>query len=139
MDLVRTVEEAARARGCRVIEFPVGCTFCRRPLSNIEKTWFDAYGMNLRWVEGTPYACCLPCMRRCARVEFTLHLQRYTSASGIEKALGTQLHTLPVRCRSCLRPLSRGEKLRHEEVDASVGIVRGRLRGICGLCETVVI
>lgn len=139
MDHWETVEDTARARGCRVIALTVPCNFCKRALTNIEKCFFDGYGMTLRWVGGNPYACCLPCLRLCARIEFALHLVRYTGAQALAREQGRDLCTLPVRCRSCLRPLSWSEKARLQEQDASLGIVRGRLRGICELCETVVV
>lgn len=139
MDHWETVEAVAKARGCRVIALSVPCTFCARLLTNIEKCFFDGYGMCLRWVADTPYACCLSCLRVSARLESALYLQSYTGARALAEALGKDLCTQPVRCKSCLRPLSRREKQKLQEQDASVGIVRGRLRGICELCETVVV
>lgn len=139
MDHLVTVEDVARARGCRVTALSVPCNFCTRRLTNVEKCFFDGYGMCLRWVKGTPYACCLSCLRVSARLEYALYLQRYIGAQALAAAQGRDLCTLPVRCNSCLRPLSRSEKEKLQELDASVGIVRGRLRGICELCETVIV
>lgn len=139
MDHWATVEDLARARGCRVTALTVTCNFCTRALTNIEKYYFDGYGMCLRWVKDKPFACCLSCMRVSARLEYAQYLERYTGARALAEARGRDLCTQPVRCKSCLRPLSREEKQRLQEQDASVGIVRGRLRGICELCETVIV
>lgn len=126
----------AAAYGVHISLLPLQCTFCKKSLSTAEKLQFDRQGLCVRWVHGVAEGCCVACMNVASRVEQALGLQGYISGKNVKGRYGKPLRDLTVRCRLCLIVLTQEQKDVLEEGDASLAIVRGRLRGICEECDS---
>lgn len=113
----------------------VVCVYCSKPLSVIDKYFFDGRKLHLLWQTGVPRAVCEPCLRVVARHERNIFFERQVAPSDLEKEWGIPLGDLPVRCQHCYIFLVPEEKLNHISRSEPYVVVAGKPRGTCTVCK----
>ncbi|ABA61871.1 E6 [Uncia uncia papillomavirus 1] len=131
-----TVKGLCAATGAAFSDLLLPCTFCLRFLTAVEKGFFDACPLQLQWKKNCAYGCCLSCLRKCALLEHNVYYERKLSDSE-RVVLGQRVDEFSVRCGSCMKLLEASEKLRCCS-ENKLDVVRGRVRGVCGLCRLAV-
>jgi len=128
-----TVKGLCEETGAAFVDFLLPCTFCYRFLTNVEKSLFDAWPLELRWKDGCVYGCCQKCIRHCGYLERTCYFQRQLLDSEVQH-LEQNLRECLVRCQGCLKTLNEPEKQRCCTAKC-FDVIRGQVRGYCDLCR----
>lgn len=136
MESNTTVFSLAAYCKVQVSDLRLVCNFCGKILKNCEKIAFQKYELKLRWLSGTPYACCKSCLRISGLLEFKNYFERNLLASEVRACTGTPLWCQQIRCLGCLKPLTTREKKRLDQGRVYFYLVRGRhLRSHCTFCR----
>lgn len=134
MECIRTIAGLAQSLGKSEKDLQLHCNFCKRLLTACEKIIFSKYRFRLRWQKGHVYACCRQCMRLSGQIEFKGYFEKNIPVQEWFASGGGALQQ-QIRCKCCLKPLTRGEKNRLRNTREFIYLVRGSLRGICTLCR----
>lgn len=135
MERPKTVLEVAKLFNTTVEELTLPCNFCGRLLRATEKHIYDKHYFKVRWQDGRPLGCCRRCIRLCGVLEFALYFQRNLLAEDIRASTGAPVWFQQIRCRRCLKPLSKKEKVLLQKRREFFYEVRGKLRAHCTLCR----
>ncbi|AFR33943.1 E6 [Miniopterus schreibersii papillomavirus 1] len=135
MALPKTIPSLAALSNCSIPELEISCTFCGKDLKALEKILFHRYELCLKWTNGRALASCRRCLRISGRLEFTNYFQRNILAAEVRASTGASLRFQQIRCRGCLKPLSRQEKQRLERRREFFYVVRGYYRSLCTFCK----
>ncbi|AZL94137.1 oncoprotein E6 [Leopardus wiedii papillomavirus type 1] len=127
----RTVKGLCDYLGVPTVDLLLPCCFCNCFLTNLEKSLCDFSPFQLRWRDGCAFGCCQTCIRLCGRLEQKCFFQKVLSTNETKQL---DLEKEPVRCQSCMRTLTLGEKKLCAQ-EGSFQVVRDRIRGTCGLCR----
>lgn len=135
MERPRTVLKVAKLFNTSIEQLPLRCNFCGRHLRLFDKLFFEKHSFQVKWLGNEPFACCQRCLRICGGIEFKLYFQRNLLAEEIRASTGAPIWFQQIRCRRCLRPLTKREKVLLQKRREFVYEVRGRLRAHCTLCR----
>ncbi|AAX86619.1 E6 protein [Puma concolor papillomavirus 1] len=128
-----SVQGLCEATGAKFSDLLLPCTFCLRFLTSVEKALFDAFPLQLRWKGRCAFGCCQGCIRLCAQIERRFYYERKVTETELCGLLDHP-EAACVRCGFCMRRLGTCDKVRccfENDLD----VVRGQVRGRCGLCR----
>lgn len=126
-----TVKGLSLQLGISFTDLLIPCCFCQRFLTNVEKSLCDSAPFNLRWKDECVFGCCQSCIRHCGRLEQACYFERQLSETEVKNL---DLNLFWIRCQWCMRTLTLQEK-QICGAEQSLSLVRGRVRGRCGLCR----
>ncbi|AHL46424.1 E6 protein [Rupicapra rupicapra papillomavirus 1] len=110
------------------------CIFCGDFLTAADVIHFDTAPLTLLWRFGFPYACCIRCCNYAGMLEAYRYFQGLIPAAWVEQITGLSLLQLDVRCVTCLRRCSLGDKLSVLWRSSDFFVVRNRLKTVCQIC-----
>lgn len=113
----------------------VPCNFCGATLTALDCVFFDQADCRLLWKDGLAFGVCHGCLKQLARFEYLAFSRGSCTASAFESMLGRSLHTVSVRCLTCLRRLQETEVEEAKNSNKVVHLVGVKVRVKCTLCE----
>lgn len=115
------------------VVFP--CFFCKKNLGYLDKIVFLHADLTIYWSDNIAHGTCYTCIGVCCRIEFISFFERYAPVVEIEQRFGCSIVDLPMRCITCLRPLTRIEKTDIKENSELIFLIGGLARAQCMLCR----
>lgn len=125
----------AQSSGVEITDYIIACYYCGKYLTPHEKILYHHAALLVVWKDGIPYACCQPCVKTGARVDFLVGFTRSVTVGRIGEVTSVPWPDVLVRCLHCLRILNHTEKADIEQRGRGIYVVKGGFRSLCALCR----
>lgn len=125
----------AQSSGVDITEFPVSCYYCARWLTGHDKILYHHSGLLLVWKDEIPFACCQPCIKTGAKVDFLIGFSRTVHVANLLEVSSQPWSEVLCRCLMCLRILNSAEKADIERHNRAIYVIKETLRAPCALCR----
>lgn len=125
----------AQSSGVDLTEYPVACYYCGKWLTAHEKILYHHSGLLLVWKDDVPYACCQPCIKTGAKVDFLVGFARTVHVGNLLEVSSLPWSEVLCRCLMCLRILNPAEKEDIQRHNRAIYVVKDKLRSPCALCR----
>lgn len=125
----------AQSSGVAITDFPISCYYCSQWLTAHEKILYQHSSLLVVWKDDLPFACCQPCIRTGAKVDFLIGFTRTVGVSNLTEVTSAPWESVLVRCLCCLRMLTTTEKEDLLRSNKSLYLVKDSIRVPCALCR----
>lgn len=130
-----SLKDIADSCGIPLPDYLVSCYYCNRWLTPHEKILYHHSDLLAVWQDDLPYACCQPCIRTAARVEFLTGFGRSLPCNRFGELSSQEWSEVVVRCIACLRKLTHVEKDDLLRNNLTIFSIRNGFRALCCLCR----
>lgn len=129
------LSELCQFLGTTIENVVLPCFFCHKALGYLDKIIFMHSDLTIYWQNNTAHGTCYACIAICCKIEFVTFFERYAPVAEIEQRFGCNFVDLPIRCITCLRPLTRIEKTDIRDNAEHIFIIGGLARAQCMICR----
>lgn len=129
------LRELAQSCGVAITDFPVSCYYCSKWLTGHDKILYHHSGLLLVWKDEVPFACCQPCIRTGAKVDFLVGFTRTVHVQNLLEVSSQPWSEVLCRCLMCLRILNQAEKADIQRANRAIYVIKDSLRAPCALCR----